>query len=102
MCSFAVKEVRVTFCILIKNRVMAMLLDASKAFDRELHIKLVRLLTARRLRPLTYLRSGPWPHCTRIRCVEFKCAMKCQRPSCVSNWGKQGGVLSPVVFAVYG
>ena len=94
-CTFAVNEI-----INHYNRngtdVKAILLGASKAFERIQYVKLFRLLLCRKICPLV------------IRCLLNMCTQQqvCVRwggntTYSISNGVKQGGVLSSVLFTVY-
>ena len=80
------------------STVRAVLLDASKAFDRVHYVKLFRLLLQRKLCPLV------------LRCIlnmytnqkiRVRWGNKVTPDVGISNGVKQGGVLSPVLFTVY-
>ncbi len=78
--------------------VHAILLDASKAFDRVHYVKLFRLL----------LKKGMCPLVARFLCAMYTNQKMCIKwenknsmPFNVSNGVKQGGVLSPILFGIY-
>ena len=98
MCSFAVKEVMHIYYINKNQGVCAMLLDASKAFDRVQYVKLFRLLTARGTCPLMVRFLATLY--THQRC-QIQWCNQISETFTVSNGVKQGGVLSPVLFTVY-
>ncbi len=96
-CSYVVTEV-IQYYVNGGGRVYALLLDASKAFDRVNYIKLLRLL----------LRKGMCPLIARLLAVMYSSQQVRVRgqstvtaPFSTSNGVKQGGVLSPVLFAIY-
>ena len=89
-CTFVVKET-VQYYLNGGSIVYAMLLDASKAFDRVQFIKLFRLLLSRGLCPVIYrLIATLYPNQTSFLETFW-----------ISNGVKQGGVLSPILFGVY-
>jgi hypothetical protein len=97
MCTFVVRET-VQYYLNKGTDVNAVLLDASKAFDRVHYVKLFRILLAKGLCPLVarflalmYTQQG-----LRVKWGEFT-----SEYFSVSNGVKQGGVLSPHLFNVH-
>ena len=96
-CIFAFKEV-VDLCTKFNSRVSVCFLDASKAFDRINHTKLFEKLRKRGicgylLRILVY-----WYE-TQTMCVRW--GNNISEDFKVSNGVRQGGILSPRLFAIY-
>ena len=96
-CIFAFKEV-IDVCTRLNSRVSVCFLDASKAFDRINHTKLFDKLRKRGicgylLRILVY-----WYE-TQTMCVRW--GNHISNEFQVSNGVRQGGILSPRLFAVY-
>lgn len=96
-CSFVVQET-IQYYINHGSTVNAILLDATKAFDRVQYVKLFRLL----------LKKGMCPLLARFLCILYtnqkvtvKWANCNTSPFEVSNGVKQGGVLSPILFGIY-
>lgn len=96
-CTFVVQET-VQYYLNGGSHVNAVLLDASKAFDRVQYIKLFRLLLKKGICPLLarFLCAMYTHQLIRVRWNNFTTA-----PFGVSNGVKQGGVLSPILFSVY-
>ena len=92
-CTFAVNEV-IQYYTNNASSVYAVMLDASKAFDRVEYVKLFRLLLDRGLCPtIARFLLNMYTHQTvRVRW--------CNNTT-VSNGVKPGGVLSPIMFTVY-
>ena len=103
------KKHSTTHCTFVANEVIhyynrngtsvnAVLLDASKAFDRVQYVKLFRLLLSRKLCPIVLrcLLNLYTNQQIRVRWCNFT-----THPSGITNGVKQGGVLSPVLFTVY-
>ena len=80
------------------SNVYALLLDATKAFDRVHYCKLFRELIKRKMAP-SVIRLLLFMYTTQKLQVKWGNAMSGQFS--VSNGVKQGGVLSPILFAVY-
>jgi hypothetical protein len=78
--------------------VYGMALDASKAFDRLEYSRLFTLLVKRGLNPL-YTRLILDMYINQKMCVRYN--MSESRWFCPTNGVKQGGVLSPTLFAIY-
>jgi len=96
-CTFVLQET-INYYLKNNNYVYSMLLDASKAFDKINHIKLVRLL----------LQRGCCPLLARIIAVMYSSQLI--RVKWLDNMShffnstngvKQGGVLSPLLFNIY-
>ena len=80
------------------SSVHAVLLDASKAFDRVLHMKLFEKLIQRKV-PMCFVRL--LKHWYKEQTMQIKWGKHFSEPFHVSNRVRQGGVLSPYLFAVY-
>lgn len=80
------------------GNVYALLLDASKAFDRIEYVKLFKLLLQKGCCPLTarFIAVLYSSQSVRVRWTDFL-----SNSFTISNGVKQGGVLSPVLFTVY-
>ena len=96
-CTFVMQEV-VDYYMRRGSPCHAILLDASKAFDRVEYVKLFRLLVKRKLCPLTiklllcmYTNQSLFVKWNGTKSARFEC----------SNGIKQGGVISPVLFCIY-
>lgn len=96
-CNFVFQEV-VQQYVANDSMVYCLSLDASKAFDRVHFIKLLKLLVKRSMCPVAirfllnmYSKQGI--------CVRWGSDLSEEYP--ISNGVKQGGVLSPVLFALY-
>ena len=83
----------------MKSNAFVLILDASKAFDRVNHCKLFRELLQREMSPLV-LRLLLFI-CIHVRYIRVKWGSVMTESFTVMNVVKQGGVLSPVLFAVY-
>ena len=75
----------------------AVFLDASKAFGRVLHMKLDEKLIQRKV-PMCFVR--PLKHWYKELTMKIKWGTHFSEPFHVSNGVRQGGVLSPCLFAV--
>ena len=96
-CMFVLKEV-VNYYQTNGSSVYVSLLDASKAFDRVNYIKLFEVLLSKGLCPLiarllAYMYTN--------QSIRVKWNAYTSNHESVTNGVKQGGVLSPVLFAVY-
>ena len=80
------------------SSVPAVFLDASKALDRVLHMKIFEKLTQRKV-PLCFVRL--LKHWYKEQTMQIKWGKHFSEPFRVSNGVRQGGVLSPHLFAVY-
>ena len=78
--------------------VHAVFLDASKAFDRVLHMKLFEKLIQRKV-PMCFVRL--LKHWYKEQTMHIKWGKHFSEPFHVSNGVRQGGILSPYLFAVY-
>jgi len=78
--------------------VNAVFLDASKAFDGVLNIKLFEKLLQRKV-PICFVRL--LKHWYKEQTMPIKWSKHFSEPFHVSNGIRQGGVLSPYLFAVY-
>ena len=76
----------------------AVFLDASKAFDRVLHMKLFEKLIQRKV-PMCFVRL--LKHWYIEQTMQIKWGKHFSVPFHVSHGVRQGGVLSPYLFAVY-
>ena len=72
--------------------------DASKAFDRVLHMKLFKKLIQKKV-PMCFVR--PLKHWYKEHTMQIKWGKHLSEPFHVTNGFRQGGVLSPYLFAVY-
>ena len=96
-CSFVVREV-IQYYNNKNTDVHVMLLDASQAFDRVQYATLFKLLCNRGLCPVvTRLLLNLYTH--QIMCVNWINTLS--EPFTIKNGVKQGGVLSPTLFAIY-
>ena len=96
-CSFVVREV-IQYYNNKNTDVHVMLLDASQAFDRVQYATLFKLLCNRGLCPVvTRLLLNLYTH--QIMCVNWINTLS--EPFTINNGVKQGGVLSPTLFAIY-
>ena len=96
-CTFVLQEV-INYYERNGSACHAVLLDASKAFDRVHYVKLFNLLIDKGLCPLVakllvslYTNQEMYVQWNTVNSRHFKC----------SNGIKQGGVLSPILFCVY-
>ena len=96
-CTFALKET-IKYYNCNKSNVYVLLLDATKAFDRVRYCKLFKLLLQRNVNPLV-LRL--LLHMYTKQELQVWWGTVCSNVFNVCNGVKQGGVLSPVLFAVY-
>jgi len=80
------------------SSVHAVFLDASKAFDRVLHMKLFEKLIQRKV-PMCFVRL--LKHWYKEQTIQIKWGKHFSKLFHVSNGVRQGGVLSPHLFAVY-
>jgi len=78
--------------------VHAVFFDASKAFDRVLHMKLFGTLIQRKV-PMCFVRL--LKHWYKEQKMQIKWGKQFSEAFHVSNGVRQGGVLSPYLFAVY-
>ena len=97
MCTFVFKEVS-QYYINKGSYVHCMMIDASQAFDRVEYVKLFTLLLMRGLCPIVarFLVS-----CYTQQKLRIKWGNSMSNAFSVKNGVKQGGVLSPFLFAVY-
>ncbi len=96
-CTFVVNEI-IQYYMNNGSNVNAILLDASRAFDRVNYVKLFVLLKKRKLCPMItrFLIKMYTSQSIRVKWGTSISAM-CS----VSNGVKQGGVLSPILFTIY-
>ena len=80
------------------SNVYALMLDASKAFDRVNYCKLFRVLLKRKVSPLT-LRLMLYMYTKQKLQVRWGSSMSSQFTAC--NGVKQGAILSPILFSIY-
>ena len=80
------------------KKVYGLALDATKAFDRVEYSRLFALLIERGLNPL-YVRLILEMYTNQRMCVRYNGSKS--EWFCPTNGVKQGGVLSPTLFAVY-
>jgi len=88
----------VSYFVTHDSSVHAVFLDASKAFDRVLHKKLFEKLIQRKV-PMCFVRL--LKHCYKEQTMQIKWGKHFSELFHVSNGVRQGGVLSPYLFAVY-
>ena len=96
-CSFVLNET-VCYYNLKHTNVYCTMLDASKAFDRVNYCKLFKLLLQRNISPLV-LRLLVNMYTNQTLRVRWSNTVSSQFSVC--NGVKQGGVLSPILFAIY-
>lgn len=96
-CTFVVNET-IQYYLNNGGNVYALLLDASKAFDKVNYVKLFRLLINRGLCPLL-CRLLLVTYTSQIITVNWHGTVS--QEFTTANGVKQGGVLSPILFAVY-
>jgi len=96
-CTFAVNEI-INYYNVRKTDVYAVLLDASKAFDKVNFFNLFNLLIKRNICPLVirFLLRG---YLTQTMSIKWNGSFS--KKFHVRNGVKQGGVLSPILFTVY-
>jgi len=80
------------------SSVHAVFLDTSKAFDRELRMKLFEKLIQRKV-PMCFVRL--LKHWYKEQTLQLKWGKHFSKPFHVSNGVRQGRVLSPYLFAAY-
>jgi len=80
------------------SSVHAVFLDASKAFDRVLHMKLFEKLIQRKV-SMCFVRL--LKHWYKEQTMQIKWGKHFSEPFNMSNGVRQRGVLSPCMFAVY-
>jgi len=86
------------FFVIQGSSVHAVFLDASKAFDRVLHMKLFEKLIPRKV-PMCFVHL--LKHGYKEQTMQIKWGKHFSEPFYVSNGVRQGRVLSPYLFAVY-
>jgi hypothetical protein len=96
-CTFTMLET-IDYYNFNQSNVYCLMLDATKAFDRVKYCKLFSLLLKRNMSPLL-LRL--LLHMYTSQSLQVKWGSKTSYTFGVSNGVKQGGVLSPILFAVY-
>ena len=96
-CTFLLKQTASHF-VTHGSSVHAVFLDASKAFDRVLHMKLFEKLIQRKV-PMCFVRL--LQHWYKEQTMQTKWGKHFSEPFHVSNGVRQWGVLSPYFFAVY-
>ena len=96
-CTFLLKQTA-SYFVTHGLSVNAVFLDASKAFDGVLNIKLFEKLLQRKV-PICFVRL--LKHWYKEQTMPIKWSKHFSEPFHVSNGIRQGGVLSPYLFAVY-
>lgn len=96
-CTFVVNEI-IQYYLNNDTNVYAVLLDASKAFDRVNYVKLFRLLLKKNLCPIVIRFLAKLYTSQSIRTIWGSFISE---QVSVSNGVKQGGVLSPILFIIY-
>jgi len=96
-CTFSLKQTASNF-VIHGSSVHAVFFDASKAFDRVLHMKLFGTLIQRKA-PMSFVRL--LKHWYKEQKMQIKWGKQFSEAFHVSNGVRQGGVLSPYLFAVY-
>ena len=96
-CSFLLKQTA-SYFVTHGSSVHAVFLDASKAFDRVLHMKLFEKLIQRKV-PMCFVRL--LKHWYKEQTMQIKWGKHFSELFHVSNGVGQGGILSPYLFAVY-
>ena len=96
MCTGSIKNI-VSCCLSRDSRVFGCFLDASKAFDLVNHTLLFQLLLDRCLPKPIVLFFLNWYSSQQ---VSVKWSSSLSAPFTVSNGVRQGGVLSPILFAI--
>ena len=96
-CTFLLKQTA-SYFVTHGSSVHAVFLDASKAFDRVLHMKLLVKLIQRKV-PMCF--ACLLKHWYKEQTMQIKWGKHFSEPFHVSNGVRQGGVLSPYLFAVY-
>ena len=96
-CTFSMLEI-IDYYIFNKSSVNLLMLDASKAFDRVNYCKLFATLLKWNISPIVLrLLLFMYTH----QSLRVKWGSTLSKPFSVMNVVKQGGVLSPILFAVY-
>ena len=96
-CTFVANEI-IQYYLNNSTNVYAVLLDASKAFDRVNYVKLFKLLLKRNLSPVvTRFLANLYTSQT----IRVKWGNSTSDQAHVSNGVKQGGVISPILFIIY-
>lgn len=96
-CTFATTEI-ISYYNANRSNVYTAMLDASKAFDRVKYCKLFRVLLDKCMSPLV-LRLLMYMYTNQS--LQVKWGNNVSEKFNVKNGVKQGGVLSPILFAVY-
>ena len=96
-CTFLLKQT-VSYFVTHGSSVHAVFLDASKAFDRVLHMKLFEKLIQRKV-SMCFVRL--LKHWYKEQTMQIKRGKHLSELLHVSNGVRQGEVLSPYLFAVY-
>ena len=96
-CTFSMLEM-IDYYIFNKSSVNLLMFDASKAFDRVNYCKLFATLLKRNISPIDLrLLLFMYTH----QSLRVKWGSTLSTPFSVMNGVKHGGVLSPILFAVY-
>ena len=96
-CTFSMLEI-IDYYIFNKSSVHLLMLDASKTFDRVNYCKLFATLLKRNISPIVLrLLLFMYTH----QSLRVKWGSTLSKQFSVMNGVKQGGVLSPILFAVY-
>ena len=96
-CTFLLKQTA-SYFVTHGSSVHDVFLDASKAFDWVLHMKLFEKLIQRKV-PVCFVRL--LTHWYKEQTIQIEWGKHFSEPFHVSNGVRQGGVLSPYLFALY-
>jgi len=96
-CTFLLKQTA-SYFVTHGSSLYVVFLDASKAFDRVLHMKLFEKPIQRNV-PMCFVRL--LKHWYKEQLMQIKWSKHFSEPFHVSNRVRQGGVLSPYLVAVY-
>ena len=97
-CTFLLKQTA-SYFVTHGSSVHAVFLDASKAFDRVLRIKLLFEKLIQRNVPVCFVRQ--LKHCYKEQTMQIKWGKHFSEPFYVTNAVRQGGVLSPSCLLLF-